>query len=168
MGPLSTRSTETPRSWWGTPPSQTARWRRSPVSRSRTTVPRGWRDSDAFDGDVMNPIRQSTLLNGLSSQARDGADRFASPRESRPLLDGKRRRHQRFRIDAVRKLLTTVLLTAATAFAQSSDRLPVTDAEKIADALRAGPAFVTKDATCWIGLPRLEANTGSFVKGRTN
>jgi len=45
------------------------------------------------------------------------------------------------------KLLTTVLLTAATAFAQSSDRLPVTDAEKNADALRAGPAFVTKDAT---------------------
>jgi hypothetical protein len=25
--------------------------------------------------------------------------------------------------------------------------LPVTDAEKIADALRAGPAFITKDAT---------------------
>ena len=45
------------------------------------------------------------------------------------------------------KLLTSVLLTAVTAFAQSSDRLPVTNAEKIADALRAGPAFVTKDAT---------------------
>ena len=51
------------------------------------------------------------------------------------------------RADAAMKLLTTVLLTVATAFAQSSDRLPVTDAEKIADALRAGPAFVTKDAT---------------------
>ena len=45
------------------------------------------------------------------------------------------------------KLLTTVLLIVATGFAQSSDRLPVTDAEKIADALRAGPAFITKDAT---------------------
>jgi hypothetical protein len=45
------------------------------------------------------------------------------------------------------KLLATVLFTLAPAFAQSSDRLPVTDAEKIADALRAGPAFVTKDAT---------------------
>jgi len=45
------------------------------------------------------------------------------------------------------KLLTSVLLTAVTAFAQSSDRLPVTDVEKIADALRGGPAFVTKDAT---------------------
>ena len=44
------------------------------------------------------------------------------------------------------KLLTTVLLTAA-AFAKSSDRLPVTDAEKIVDALRAGPEFITKDAT---------------------
>ena len=45
------------------------------------------------------------------------------------------------------KLLTTVLFTVAPAFAQSSNRLPATDAEKIADALRAGPAFVTKDAT---------------------
>jgi len=45
------------------------------------------------------------------------------------------------------KLLTSVLLTAVTAFPQSSNRLPVTDAEKIADALRAGPAFITKDAT---------------------
>jgi hypothetical protein len=48
---------------------------------------------------------------------------------------------------AAMTLLTTVLLTVATAFAQSSDRLPVTDAEKIADALRAGPEFITKDAT---------------------
>ena len=38
------------------------------------------------------------------------------------------------RTNTAMKLLTTVLLTAATAFAQSSDRLPVTDAEKIADA----------------------------------
>ena len=45
------------------------------------------------------------------------------------------------------KLLTSVVLTAVTAFAQPSDRLPVTDAEKIADALRAGPAFITMDAT---------------------
>jgi hypothetical protein len=45
------------------------------------------------------------------------------------------------------KLFTTVLLAVAIAFPQSSDRLPVTDAEKIADALRAGPAFITKDAT---------------------
>ena len=45
-------------------------------------------------------------------------------------------------------LLTTILLAAAAAaFAKSSDRLPVTDAEKIADALRAGPEFITKDAT---------------------
>src|SRR5260370_8013330 len=45
------------------------------------------------------------------------------------------------------KLPTIVLLTAVTAFAQSSDRLPVTDAEKIAAAMRAGPAFISKDAT---------------------
>ena len=45
------------------------------------------------------------------------------------------------------KLLASVLLTAAAAFPQSPERLPATDAEKIADALRAGPAFITKDAT---------------------
>lgn len=45
------------------------------------------------------------------------------------------------------KLLRGVLLTAVIAFPQSSDRLPVTNAEKIADALRAGPAFITQDAT---------------------
>ena len=45
------------------------------------------------------------------------------------------------------RLITVFLLTVVTAFAQSSDRLPVTDAEKIADALRAGPGFITKDAT---------------------
>src|SRR5580658_5973255 len=45
------------------------------------------------------------------------------------------------------ELVTNVLLTAVAAFPQSSDRLPVTDAEKIADALSAGPAFITKDAT---------------------
>ena len=45
------------------------------------------------------------------------------------------------------ELLTTVLLTVATAFTQSSDRLPVTDAEKIADALRGGPEFITSVAT---------------------
>ena len=45
------------------------------------------------------------------------------------------------------KLFTSVLLTVASAFAQSPDRLPVTNAEKIADALRGGPAFITRDAT---------------------
>lgn len=49
------------------------------------------------------------------------------------------------RAGASMKLLATVLL--ATAFAQKSDRPPMTDAEKIADASRAGPAFITKDAT---------------------
>jgi hypothetical protein len=60
---------------------------------------------------------------------------------------GKKKQTSMIRTNAAMKLLTTVLLTLATAFPQSSDRLPVTDAEKIADALRAGPAFVTKDAT---------------------
>ena len=51
------------------------------------------------------------------------------------------------RAEIAMKLVATLVLTVATAFAQSSDRLPVTDAEKIAGALRAGPAFITKDAT---------------------
>src|SRR3984893_1357910 len=46
------------------------------------------------------------------------------------------------------KLITIVLFATTAAFAQAAkSRMPVTDAEKIADALHAGPAFVTKDAT---------------------
>ena len=42
------------------------------------------------------------------------------------------------------KPIKLVLLAAIAAFAQTAEpRIPVTDAEKIADALRAGPAFVT-------------------------
>jgi hypothetical protein len=46
------------------------------------------------------------------------------------------------------KLITIALLATTAAFAQTAEsRMPVTDADKIADALRAGPAFVAKDAT---------------------
>ena len=45
------------------------------------------------------------------------------------------------RTDAAMKPLTTVLLTVATAFAQSSDRLPVTDAEKIAERIASRSRF---------------------------
>jgi hypothetical protein len=46
------------------------------------------------------------------------------------------------------KLVTIVLLAITAASAQTPlSRISVTDAEKIADALRAGPAFITKDAT---------------------
>jgi len=53
------------------------------------------------------------------------------------------------------KLLTCAFFTAVTAFSQSSDRLPVTDAEKIADALRAAPTFIIEDATVldWPSVP---------------
>jgi hypothetical protein len=68
-----------------------------------------------------------------------------------PEYQTTRRKTQRekhmIRTNVCMKLLTTILLTVATAFAQPSDRLPVTDAEKIADALRAAPAFITEDAT---------------------
>jgi hypothetical protein len=46
------------------------------------------------------------------------------------------------------KLIAIMILAGVAAQAQTAlSKAPVTDAEKIADALRAGPAFVTKDAT---------------------
>ena len=46
------------------------------------------------------------------------------------------------------KLITILLFVTIAAFAQTAEsRKPVTDAEKVADASRAGPEFVTKDAT---------------------
>jgi len=46
------------------------------------------------------------------------------------------------------KLMGMVLLAVSAALAQTAEsRMPVTDAEKVADALRAAPAFITKDAT---------------------
>ena len=45
------------------------------------------------------------------------------------------------------KLLTTLLLTVTAAFAQSADRMSATDTDKIASAMRAGPAFITENAT---------------------
>ena len=46
------------------------------------------------------------------------------------------------------RLIAIARLMAGCAFAQKAGTpLPVTDSEKIADALRAGPTFVTKDAT---------------------
>lgn len=53
----------------------------------------------------------------------------------------------------------TLILAGAVSYAQTAtDRLPVTDAEKMADALRAGPTFITKDATLldWPTTPNSE------------
>ena len=55
--------------------------------------------------------------------------------------------------------LIMIAVIAATAVAQTAQsRVPVTDAEKIADALRAGPGFVTKSATLldWPSTPGSE------------
>src|SRR6476646_11264288 len=73
----------------------------------------------------------------------------------KPVIEGKKKETSMIRTNAAMMLLTTVLLTVAAVFAQSSGRLPVTDAEKIADALRAGPAFITKNATVldWPSVP---------------
>jgi hypothetical protein len=57
------------------------------------------------------------------------------------------------------RLVAIVWLMAACAFAQKAEsHLPVTDPEKIADALRAGPTFITKDATLldWPSSPQGE------------
>jgi hypothetical protein len=43
--------------------------------------------------------------------------------------------------------LIMIALTTAAAFAQKRESWPSTDAEKTGDALRAGPPFITKDAT---------------------
>lgn len=46
------------------------------------------------------------------------------------------------------KLITILLFVTIAAFARTPEsQKPVTDAEKVADAARAGPEFVTKDAT---------------------
>jgi hypothetical protein len=46
------------------------------------------------------------------------------------------------------RLISIGCLMAGFAFAQKTETpLPLTDAEKIADALRAGPTFITNDAT---------------------
>jgi hypothetical protein len=46
------------------------------------------------------------------------------------------------------RLITIVVFAATAVVGQTAQsRMPATDAEKIADALRAGPAFVTKGAT---------------------
>jgi len=54
------------------------------------------------------------------------------------------------------RLIAIACLMAACAFAQKAEsHLPVTDPEKVADALRAGPTFITKDATLldWPAVP---------------
>jgi hypothetical protein len=45
------------------------------------------------------------------------------------------------------KVIPILTLAVVACGQSSSDKLPATDTEKIADALRAGPDFVTKDAT---------------------
>ena len=54
------------------------------------------------------------------------------------------------------KMIMSAILAATAAVAQTApSQMPATDAEKIADALRAGPAFVTKNATLldWPSMP---------------
>jgi hypothetical protein len=67
------------------------------------------------------------------------------------------------------KMIMIAVFTTTAAVAQTApSQMPATDAEKIADALRAGPAFVTKDATLldWPSMPG--GNTAFFGRVRTN
>jgi hypothetical protein len=98
---------------------------------------------------MIGGVRESPF-NGLQSrEAALAKDQFGA---------SKKQETSMIRTNAVTKLLTTVTLTVATAFAQSSDRLPVTDTERIAHALLAGPAFITKNATVldWPSAPGAE------------
>lgn len=69
--------------------------------------------------------------------------------KSRPLLAAPLRlKNALTQNDLEMQLITIVIFAATAAFAQTAEsQKPVTGAEKIADALRAGPEFVTKDAT---------------------
>src|SRR6202451_3278046 len=64
------------------------------------------------------------------------------------LTSGNFRRMRSFiRRGMFKRLATTALLASLTAFAQTNMRpAQSTDKEKIADALRAGPEFITRDA----------------------
>ena len=70
-----------------------------------------------------------------------------------------------------KKIFVIATLAGLAAYGQAAEtKLPATDAEKIADALRAGPAFVTKDATLldWPSTPGgayrvLQRGTGDWT-----
>src|SRR4029077_4369071 len=69
MASISTRSMGMRRSWWATPPSQTARLRRLPVSPSPTTARRAWRDSDAIRG-ATSPAASGCCRRNTSTASR--------------------------------------------------------------------------------------------------
>ncbi len=67
------------------------------------------------------------------------------------------------------KLTTFLILAGLAAQAQPvTEKRPTTDAEKIADALRAGPAFITKDATIldWPSTPMFRTNRITRLRDR--
>jgi len=67
------------------------------------------------------------------------------------------------------KLTVLCLFAALTAGAQSTTQhVPVTDIEKTADALRAGPQFITDDATILDCRPKRAANFEFSVEGGVN
>ncbi len=60
-----------------------------------------------------------------------------------------------------------LLTIAAVALSQSTSDYPVTDSAKIADALRAGPAFITKNATI-LDWPKQSGGEYSILRKGTN
>jgi hypothetical protein len=67
----------------------------------------------------------------------------------------------------MRLILLCLLTTFATAAQTAMPPRPATDAEKIADALRAGPAFITKDATI-LDWPAPSGDTYRVLRKGTN
>jgi hypothetical protein len=66
-----------------------------------------------------------------------------------------------------RCLIMVALASARIAGAQSAETKPATDAEKIADALRAGPDFITKNATL-LDWPSSKGGTYRVLRSGTN
>src|SRR5882762_3949233 len=117
---------------------------------------------------------QVTQIHIAHERRSNNASPDSTPEHLRRRRNTKKEKHM-IGTNVWMQLLTSVLLTAATAFPQSSDRLPVTDAEKIASAMQAGPKFVTQNATVldWPSSPsgefrvlRAGTNAWTCIPGR--
>jgi hypothetical protein len=110
--------------------------------------------------DESDPSVVEAMLNNLGRRLRTCNDsltaRFGANIGTCRAITAKNSLMQR---ELKMKLITILLCVTIAAFAQTAEsRKPVTDAEKITDASRAGPEFVIKDATLldWPATPGAE------------